>query len=276
MALCGLFWSTRRCGKVDPVIAPVAVLLSLGEHPSSGRRVPAPTDAAALALALRLQRPLHALHYGDPLDVGLRTYLGQSLHTLHVIPGPADRDPAPALAQHLCQLRPALVLCGTAGAWDGMLPYRLAAALALPLVRNVRSLQPAGTGWLVERSAEFGHTRLIQSPSALLACVGGAVASPPTMATYAAMRRGQVITLPSTAAGGREPPSATLQPATRRPLPVHAPMHDDFVQRVVELSGTGPAGRREVLRGLDAVAAAERIVQVVRELRLGPFAEESS
>ena len=126
----------------------VAVLLSIGRHPTSGRSRRADLDSRALELALRLGPGvrLHAIHAGDPQEPALADYLGMGLHSLTVLKQPCDGDVLPALASHLAALKPGLILTGNnaeIGEGSGMLPYLLAremkAALqALPRGRRRR------------------------------------------------------------------------------------------------------------------------------------------
>ena len=77
----------------------VAILLSIGRHPASGRSRRADLDARALDLALRLgpEVRLHAIHAGDPAEPALADYLGMGLETLTVLrqPSGAGRTSAP-------------------------------------------------------------------------------------------------------------------------------------------------------------------------------------
>src|SRR5579864_5010808 len=107
----------------------VAVLLSIGRHPASGRAVRADLDARALELALGMADAarVHAIHAGDPADPVLRDYLGMGIGELTVL-SVRDGDVAEALARYLGRLRPTIVLAGSraeCGEASGMLPYRL-------------------------------------------------------------------------------------------------------------------------------------------------------
>ena len=80
----------------------IAVLLSIGSHPASGRARRGPLDAQALELALRLVEAghatrIHALHAGNPAEPALRDYLGMGLDRLEVLETAPGADPVPAL-----------------------------------------------------------------------------------------------------------------------------------------------------------------------------------
>ena len=78
----------------------IAVLLSVGGHPASGRARRAPLDAQALELALRLAEAgqatrIHALHAGNPAEPALRDYLGMGLTTWKCWKPPREPVPSP-------------------------------------------------------------------------------------------------------------------------------------------------------------------------------------
>ena len=99
----------------------VAVLLSVGRHPASGRARRAELDSRALELALRLAAAsagdgapvrVHAVHAGSPAEPALRDYLGMGVERLTVLDIPASADPLAPLIAHLAARRPSLVLAG--------------------------------------------------------------------------------------------------------------------------------------------------------------------
>jgi electron transfer flavoprotein beta subunit len=118
----------------------VAILLSIGRHPASGRSRRADLDARALELALRLGNSvrLHAIHAGDPQEPALADYLGMGLATLTVLKQPRDADVLPALADHLAGLKPGLILAGKAVISEAA-ACLLAHELRAPYCRDRRS-----------------------------------------------------------------------------------------------------------------------------------------
>jgi len=129
--------------------ADIAVLVSIGRHPASGRARRAERDARALELALRLSpaaKPL-VLHAGDPGEPALRDYLGMGLDSLTVLRLPPDADPLPALIEYFRNLRPRLLLAGTgaeAGEGSGLLPYAIADALDAVMAADIADIARAG------------------------------------------------------------------------------------------------------------------------------------
>src|SRR5690348_7452353 len=79
----------------------VAVLLSIGRHPASGRLRRADLDSRGLELALRLvedsaragsQIRVHAVHAGTPGQPAIRGYLGMGVEQLTVLDIAASAD----------------------------------------------------------------------------------------------------------------------------------------------------------------------------------------
>src|SRR3954447_3340737 len=121
----------------------IAVLVSVGRHPVSGVARYSRNDAAALTMGLTLAKAhdatLDVLHAGDPSNPALKEYLALGARSVEVLEvareSEIQADPASLLAARLHGYD--LVLTGTRaeGAFDsGMLPYRVANALEIPLV----------------------------------------------------------------------------------------------------------------------------------------------
>ena len=147
----------------DAAMGNVAVLLSIGRHPVSGRSRRAATDAQALEMALALRpRRLTAIHAGPAADAeALRAYLGMGLERLTLLVLPEGADPVEALITHLRHLAPSLVLTGRQaedGESSGMLPYLIARGLDAAIVPDVVRIGPADTP-----DATYGKADLVQA-----------------------------------------------------------------------------------------------------------------
>jgi len=132
----------------ESAISDVAVLLSIGRHPVSGRARRAATDAQALEMALALRpKRLTAIHAGPAADAdALRAYLGMGLERLTLLVLPENADPAEPLIAHLRRLGPSLVLTGRQaedGEGSGMLPYLIARGLDAAIVSDVVRIGPS-------------------------------------------------------------------------------------------------------------------------------------
>ena len=136
----------------------IATLVSIGQHPTSGRARCADTDSRALSLACRLaetvsgvsMQVLHAGPVSDPENNEvLRRYLGMGLASLELVDQPADADVVPALLERLQGRDIDIVLTGTraeTGEGSGMTPYALADKLGVPMVPGLVSLTPLDDG----------------------------------------------------------------------------------------------------------------------------------
>jgi electron transfer flavoprotein beta subunit len=146
----------------------VAVLLSIGRHPASGRSRRADLDSRALELALRLGPAvrLHAIHAGDPAEPALGDYLGMGLPTLTVLKQPRDADVLPALANHLAALKPGLILAGSnaeIGEGSGMLPYLLARELKAALLPAIAEAALSGEAVAALQALPRGRRRRLSA-----------------------------------------------------------------------------------------------------------------
>lgn len=177
----------------------VAVLLSVGRHPVSGRARMAPLDASALELALRLDPSPLALHVGDPSEPALAFYLGMGLREITVI-GPAGpyADAVGPLCGMLQAARPRLVLTGLIaerGEGSGMLPYLVADRLGAPIVAGIADVAVEGNEAAVLRAERGGRRRrlAVDLPAVLAVGPSGPKAR---QSAFARVRRGQIETVP--------------------------------------------------------------------------------
>jgi electron transfer flavoprotein beta subunit len=174
----------------------IAVLLSIGWHPASGRARPAEADARALELALRLGpgHRIHAIHAGDPGESILRDYLGMGLTELTVLRQPAGVDVLPAILAHLERLKPALLLTGPSaehGQGSGMLPYLLARHLGACLLPAIAEASLDGPRVeALQALPRGGRRRLGASLPCLL--IADRAAPAPRQSAFAKARRGRI------------------------------------------------------------------------------------
>lgn len=172
----------------------VAVLVSAGRHPASGRPRRAECDARAVELALRIAPAdrIDLLHAGSD-DPVLRDYLGMGTGRLVVLAPPPDSDPVPVLAGWLKRRGIDLVLAGTHGEGapgTGMLPYRLAHSLGMPIVANAASLRLEGNRAEVMRAQPEGLQLLAMTFPAMITV--GAAGPAPRQSAFGRARRGIV------------------------------------------------------------------------------------
>jgi electron transfer flavoprotein beta subunit len=202
----------------DPLRA--RVLLSAGSHPVSGRAAPVRAEAQATALALALDAVVTGLHAGG--EAAVADHLGHGLDEIDVAPCSADADPLPALLAALARQPGDLVLmgrCGVGGDDSGQLPYRLAAALGLPLVADAVALarEPGRPDVLVvDQALPRGARRRVRVTLPAVVTVHPA-APPPRPFAFAAVRRGRLVPMTVEAAAGEPPLAVEERPWRRRP-----------------------------------------------------------
>jgi electron transfer flavoprotein beta subunit len=177
----------------------VAVLLSIGRHPASGRSRRADLDARALELALRLgpEVRLHAIHAGDPAEPALSDYLGMGVASLTVLKQPRDGDVLPALASHLAALKPGLILAGTnaeIGEGSGMLPYLLARAMKAALLPAIAEVALESDGVAALQALPRGRRRRLSAGLPALVTIDRA-ASAGRQSAFARARAGKLVVL---------------------------------------------------------------------------------
>ncbi len=140
------------------------VLLSAGLHPVSGQPAPVPVEAQAIRLALGLGAEVSGLHAGAE-EVPIRDHLGRGLQEIALLPLPASGDPLDVLTEALHAGAPDLVLAGRRGSGgtdSGLLPYRLARALAWPVVADAAALGRDDDLLAVEQALPRGRRRRVR------------------------------------------------------------------------------------------------------------------
>ena len=245
----------------------VAVLLSVGRHPASGRARPADLDARALQLALSLAdvARVHAIHAGDPDQPALRDYLGMGIDSLTVLA--LDGDVSGALADHLKLLRPAVVLAGhraECGEASGMLPYVIAQTLHAQLVADAVSITLRGDSARVIQAQPRGGRRALRVALPLVVTVDRA-APQPRMSAFGPAQRGQIrtIAVDPVSRALSIPPDWLERPARVRPRRLPR-VQGSAAERLrsIQVVRAGSGARRI---DADPVQAAQAIWQYLRE-----------
>lgn len=252
----------------------IAVLVSIGRHPVSGRPRRAPTDAQALELGLRAASlggaKLHVLHAGDPEACTLRDYLGMGVDSLRVLAVPPDADPVPALAEWLHAARPALVLAGTraeTGLSSGSVPYALAAALdGYALVPACVDLRLAERVVELRQALPEGRRRAVRAMLPVVVTVDRA-APPARQSAYARARRGRIVTDAPAGPRAAVPDYGIAQPARAHPARLRAAQSGGPVERLRAIT-SGPVHTARIVHASSPAEAAERIHAFLDERRL--------
>jgi electron transfer flavoprotein beta subunit len=258
----------------------IAVLVSVGRHPVSGTARYSRNDAAALTLALSLANAhnatLDVLHAGNSSNPALKEYLAlgaNSVEVLEMADSPAPRaDAATLLAARLRGYD--LVLTGTRaeGAFDsGMLPYRVAHALEMPLVGAAVDLSLRDGCAEVRQFMPKGVRRRVEVQLPALIAVHPMANAAPTYA-YARLREGSIRAgapqaATGTHAGNPDELAWTIRPATAKPVRLAAAEKRSGHARMLSATTTESRGGSVVIEG-SSVEKAQVILAYLREHQL--------
>jgi electron transfer flavoprotein beta subunit len=266
----------------------IAVLVSVGRHPVSGTARYSRNDAAALTMALSLARThqatLDVLHAGDPANPALREYLALGAGSVEVLeltvkPEAPAVDAAALLAARLRGYD--LVLTGTRaeGAFDsGMLPYRVAHALNIPLVGAAVEMALRDGCAQVRQFMPKGLRRRVEVQLPALIAVHPLANATPTYA-YARLREGTIrpvttqakqatqATQAAQAASHADDLAWTIHPATAKPVRLAAAEKRSGHARMLSATTTESRGGSVVIEG-SSVEKAQVILAYLREHQL--------
>ena len=201
----------------------VAVLVSIGRHPVSGRARRADGDARAVEMALKLCERygarLRLVHAGDPDEPTLRQYAGMGRSVLVVLELASGLDALPVISRYLCATRPRLVLTGgqaEQGHCTGQLPYALAEALGYPIVTSIAGIELGLTHADLYQALPRGRRRGLRASLPVVASV--ALAAPaPRQSAFARARRALIVREAVPAAACVLAPIFKQRPARARP-----------------------------------------------------------
>ncbi|UBU49116.1 electron transfer flavoprotein subunit beta [Cobetia amphilecti] len=286
-----------RSSVAQQASAPLEVvsLVSLGQHPVSGRLRRAEQDARALELCLALERQsapgavsLSAWHasgseiaLGSEQDQALRGYLGMGLESLTLVtpnaPGAAPLkavdqpvvDVWPLLVTRLKQAAPQLVVCGgqgETGEGSGLLPHLLAESLGWPLVEGIVAIESCDGAHLTALQAlPRGQRRRLRVKLPALVSVDSA-APAARQSAFAQARRGELSTLASgELVHDAQAETFGVAPARKRPKRLKrikaTSARDRFKAAAAKAEGGG--GKR--LEGVSAEEGAAEILKLLRE-----------
>lgn len=157
----------------------VATLVSVGQHPKSGRARRASQDARAVELGLRMAgASIRLVHVGAGDESGLRQYLGMGLPDITLLKADEQADAVPVLTEHLRAQPVDIVLTGIhaeQGEASGLVPYLVAEQLGWPIVSHIADIQSIEDGKAeVLQALPRGQRRLLRVPLPFIASVDNA------------------------------------------------------------------------------------------------------
>lgn len=254
----------------------IAVLVSAGRHAVSGAPRYSRNDALALDLARMLagrhRARLDVLHAGDAADPALAEYLALGASEVEVLACAPSADPAGLLADRVRGYD--LVLTGTRaeGARDsGMLPYRVAAALDMPIVSGAVDIDVDGAAGaaIVRQFLPKGLRRRVRTALPAVIAVHPLANVEPRYA-YARLRSGAVRSghvESVNGAGSAEVDAWTCGPVERKPTRFAAAEKRSGHARMLSATTTESRGGNVVFEG-SSVEKAQVILSYLREHQL--------
>jgi N,N-dimethylglycine/sarcosine catabolism electron transfer flavoprotein subunit beta len=198
----------------------VTALVSVGQHPTSGRARCADQDARAVELGLTLcGEQLTLLHAGDPGEQALRGYLGMGLTSINVLPLPPWADAIESLCEYLNNHRADVVLTGgraECGEASGMTPYLLSQRLGWPVVTHIADIVKIEHGVAeVLQALPRGQRRTLTVALPFVASVDTA-AKAPRQSAYGPAQRATINTVAANVTEDAERNAWQQTPARKR------------------------------------------------------------
>ncbi|MEC5162073.1 MULTISPECIES: hypothetical protein [unclassified Janthinobacterium] len=261
----------------------IAVLLAPARHPLSARAQAGACDAAAFELACSLQPAeqltlLCASVDGAIAAADLRPYAALGAANIELLAVAGDAALLPALAARLDGFD--LVICGMRSEWQaasGLLAYRLAEALELPLASDVLEARRVGGALRVRQFLPKGLRRLLELDGPALLAVH-ARAPRTRQYAYARAAAGRIAHRAGAAGsilGGGVGVGAvwSYEALTRRPRPLKAALAQSGHTRMLGAIGGGDGAGKggEVVKQGNAVEKAQVLLDYLRDHGLVNF-----
>ncbi|MBZ9540324.1 electron transfer flavoprotein subunit beta [Modicisalibacter tunisiensis] len=250
----------------------VAVLVSVGRHPLTGRARRADQDARAVELALELNaarvRLVHAGRDDSESEAALRGYLGMGFASLTRIDQPEGADALPALLESLREAAPQLLLTGSraeTGEGSGLLPYLLGEELGWPVVTGIAAVESVegGTATLLQALPRGQRRRLrVRLPAVITV---DEAAPTPRQSAFGPARRGTLADETRAVEADDALAAWTLAPARPRPKRLKIVKATSARERFKAAAAKAEGGGGQVLTDVTPEEGAEAIFNLLKE-----------
>ena len=245
----------------------IVTLVSVGEHPASGRARRAEQDARAVELGLKLVGDkLQTIYAGAASDKqatsALRSYLGMGLSEVILLDLPEQADAAIGLVEHFKSSQcPDIILTGVraeSGESSGMMPYLLAEQLGMTVISSIADILSIDVN---AKQAEIlqalprGQRRKVKVSLPLVASVDMA-ASEPRQSAFGPAMRGQINAETSHSEDDIERLQWQTAPAKKRPKRLKIVKAKTAADRFKAATAKAAGGGGKVVHGTQESAQA--------------------
>ncbi|QPL45783.1 electron transfer flavoprotein subunit beta [Halomonas sp. A40-4] len=250
----------------------VAVLVSVGRHPLTGRARRADHDARAVEMALSLGdasvQLMHAGDGGEACGDAMRGYLGMGISRVKRINQDPDADVVPALANILRFATPQLVLTGTraeTGEGSGLVPYLLAETLGWTVVSGLAEIESIEQGVAtVLQALPRGKRRRLKVRLPAIATVDSS-APAARQSAFGPARRGELADCACASVTDELQTQWRVQPARKRPKRLKIVKSASARDRFKAAAAKADSGGGQLLNDVTPEQGAEAIFTLLKE-----------
>ncbi len=257
----------------------IVSLVSVGQHPTSGRARRAEQDGRAVELGMVLTAAsagadctgadnLTVLHAGDHQQPSLRSYAGMGLPSVRILQIAEQDDAVAPLYEYLQQHSPDIVLTGVraeSGESSGMVPYLLAEKLGWPLVPRIANIVDIKDGVAeVLQALPRGQRRALKVRLPFVASVDNA-APQPRQSAFGPASRAELDLQQANSSPDTERSEWREAPARKRPKRLKVVKAKTAADRFKAATAKSQGGGGKVLKDQSASEQAQAIFDLLLE-----------
>jgi len=247
----------------------VISLVSVGQHPKSGRARRAEQDARAVELGLSLcGERLEMVHAGEGEEQVIRSYLGMGLPRMTLLQQSDSSDAVPVLCDYLDKQTPDIVLSGVraeSGEASGMVPYLLAEKLGWPLVSRIAEIGEVKDGVAeVLQALPRGQRRAVKVRLPFVASVDMA-AEEPRQSAFGPGQRARIEGQGVSEVADSERGEWTVSPARKKPKRLKVVKAKTAADRFKAATAKAQGGGGKVLKNETPAEQAQAVLDLLVE-----------